>query len=100
MSIDHHFDFRKYEPLAVCKRRSQLESDATEESASHLTSAFEVEMQSATSFLKIRQIHIAAKQFLRESSSYRLVKRVKMIRIGHSGKDIADLRLQGVRICS
>ena len=47
---DHrlNFDFRKYELFAVGKRRSQLESHVTEESASHPTSAFEVEMQSAT----------------------------------------------------
>ena len=38
---------RKYEALAIGKRRSQFESHVTEESASHSTSAFEVEMQSA-----------------------------------------------------
>ena len=39
----------KFERLALGKRRSQLESNVTEESASHPTSAFEIGMQSATS---------------------------------------------------
>ena len=40
--------------MAVGKRRSQFESTLTEESASHPTSAFEAEMQSATSGNKPR----------------------------------------------
>ena len=36
--------------MTVCNRHSQLGFSVTEESASHLTSAFEVEMQSAASF--------------------------------------------------
>ena len=45
--------FKKEEALAVGKRRSQLESHVTEESASHPTLAFVVEMQSATSEIAV-----------------------------------------------
>ena len=48
-----NFVLRKYEVLAVGKRRSQLESHVTEESASHPTLAFEVEVQSATSEIAV-----------------------------------------------
>ena len=39
--------------MAIGKRRSQLESHVTEESASHSTSAFDVEMQSAASEIAV-----------------------------------------------
>ena len=45
-----NFGFRKYQLLAVDKRHCLLKSPVTEEGASHLTSAFAAEMQSATSY--------------------------------------------------
>ena len=45
--------FKKEEALALGKRRSQLESHVTEESALHPTLAFAVEMQTATSEIAV-----------------------------------------------
>ena len=44
---------RKYEALAIVKRRSQLQFYVTEENASHSTFAFEVEMLCATSEIAV-----------------------------------------------
>ena len=58
--------------MAVGKRRSQLESHVTEQSASHPTSAFEIEMQSATSETAVVAGHIENAMAFHDGVNFRL----------------------------
>ena len=78
--------------MAVGKRRSQLESHVTEESASHPTLAFEVEMQSATSEIAVVAGQIENAIEFNDDVNLRLCK-LKRVRQEMNDRKISQLGL-------